>query len=90
MQRVLVTGSSRGIGRAVAHWFARLGATLVICGRKPEKLERTAEALARHGGEVMVHPLSIRDPDAAQGRSLLSCQRMARNRVPPSGLFNLD
>lgn len=61
---VVVSGAGSGIGRAVAHWFARLGANLVICGRKPEKLERTAEALARYGGEVLVHPLSIRDAAA--------------------------
>lgn len=61
---VVVSGAGSGIGRGIAHWFARLGAKLVICGRKPEKLERTAEALVRYGGEVMVHPLSIRDPEA--------------------------
>lgn len=61
---VVVSGAGSGIGRAISHWFARLGAKLVICGRKPEKLEQTAAALAGHGGEVMVHPLSIRDPEA--------------------------
>lgn len=60
----VVSGAGSGIGRAVAHWFARLGAKVVLCGRKVEKLEATAAALVRYGADVMVHPLSIRDPDA--------------------------
>ncbi|WP_380877278.1 2,4-dienoyl-CoA reductase [Sphingomonas sp. DBB INV C78] len=61
---VVVSGAGSGIGRATAHWFARLGAKVVLCGRKIEKLEATAAALARYGAETMVHPLSIRDPEA--------------------------
>lgn len=63
-QRALVTGAGSGIGRAIAHWLARLGADLVLCGRKPDKLAATAAALAAYGGEVIVKPLTIRDPDA--------------------------
>lgn len=61
---VVISGAGSGIGRAVAHWFARLGARVVLCGRKVEKLEATAAALARYGTEVMIYPLSIRDPEA--------------------------
>lgn len=75
---VVVSGAGSGIGRAVAHWFARLGAKLIICGRKPEKLERTAEALARYGGEVMVHPLSIRDPEAVAALFDAAWERFGR------------
>lgn len=61
---VVISGAGSGIGRAVAHWFARLGARVLLCGRKVEKLEATAAAVARYGTEVMIHPLSIRDPEA--------------------------
>jgi len=41
----IVTGGSRGIGRAIAETFAREGANVVICGRKRDTLEQTAREL---------------------------------------------
>ena len=38
----VVTGASRGIGETIARTFAEEGATVVICGRKQEALERVA------------------------------------------------
>ena len=64
-QRVLVSGAGSGIGKAIAFLYARLGATLVICGRKPEALEASAEWLRKLGSpEVLALPLNIRDPEA--------------------------
>jgi citronellol/citronellal dehydrogenase len=61
---VIVSGAGSGIGRATAHWIARLGGKLVLCGRNVEKLDSAARSLARFGTEVLVQPLSIRDPNA--------------------------
>src|ERR1039457_4772307 len=36
----IVTGASRGIGKAIAQIFAREGATVLICGRKQDTLEQ--------------------------------------------------
>jgi len=49
----LVTGSSRGIGAAIATLFAREGATVVVHGRDPAALSRVASAIERNEGRVM-------------------------------------
>jgi NAD(P)-dependent dehydrogenase (short-subunit alcohol dehydrogenase family) len=41
----IVTGASRGIGRAIAETFVREGARVVICGRKGETLEQVAREM---------------------------------------------
>ena len=63
-QVAIISGAGSGIGRAAAHWLARLGADLVLCGRNLERLESARAAIERHGRQVLVHPLTIRDPDA--------------------------
>lgn len=59
----LVSGAGSGIGRACALLFARLGARLVICGRTPEKLETVAAFVRSKGGEVLVVPTNVREPE---------------------------
>jgi citronellol/citronellal dehydrogenase len=61
---VLVSGAGSGLGRAIAHWAARLGARVVLCGRKQENLEDTAASLGRYKADILVHPINIRDPEA--------------------------
>jgi NAD(P)-dependent dehydrogenase (short-subunit alcohol dehydrogenase family) len=41
----VVTGGGRGIGAAIARKLAALGATTIICGRKPAPLEQTAKEI---------------------------------------------
>ncbi len=48
----LVTGGSRGIGRAIAMKLASLGADVAICGRDAAKLEEAAAALRAFGGRA--------------------------------------
>ncbi|OLT37095.1 short-chain dehydrogenase [Rhodococcus sp. CUA-806] len=63
-KRVLVTGSSRGIGYDVAHTFARAGAKLVLSGRDCGALESTAETLRSEcGAEAHVVAADLAAPD---------------------------
>jgi NAD(P)-dependent dehydrogenase (short-subunit alcohol dehydrogenase family) len=49
----VVTGGSRGIGKATAEVFAREGATVVICGRKQSTLEEVAVELKGLAGRIV-------------------------------------
>lgn len=55
----LVTGASRGIGRAIAHCLATLGASVAICGRDRAALEACAESLQKMGARVFSHVTDV-------------------------------
>lgn len=63
--RVLITGASSGIGRALALAYARDGASLVLLGRDAERLEAAARAcLAAGAREAEAHVADVRDRDS--------------------------
>jgi len=49
----LVTGASRGIGRAIASRLGRMGASVAICARSREEIERAAAALRKDGIQTL-------------------------------------
>lgn len=51
----LITGSSRGLGAALARGLAERGAQVILHGRNPEKLAATAETLAGETGAEVAH-----------------------------------
>ncbi len=59
----IVTGGSRGIGRAVAEGFAAVGASVVIASRKAEACDETAAAIRRTGGTALSVPTHMGDLD---------------------------
>ena len=65
-RRLWVTGGGSGIGRAVAHELASLGADVVISGRSADKLERVAAEIREDGGRCAWRAFDIRDDAAVQ------------------------
>ena len=64
---VVITGASRGIGRATALCFAREGANLAICARGRESLDEAESELAALGVRVHAAPCDVADKDALAG-----------------------
>ena len=66
-KRALVTGGGTGLGKSIGRRYVELGARLVICGRRREKLEETrAEIESETGGEVAIRQCDVRDADAVE------------------------
>lgn len=64
----VVTGGTRGIGRAIAEACAAAGANVMVVARKPDELAETADALEKvGGGGVATFRGSVGDPDVAAG-----------------------
>ena len=60
-KRVIVTGASSGIGRALAERLAFEGVRLVVASRDRAKLETLAENIRSRGGEVHIVPADVAD-----------------------------
>ncbi|MEE4639134.1 MAG: SDR family oxidoreductase [Wenzhouxiangella sp.] len=70
----LVTGASRGIGRAIAEGLAAEGARLVIAARGTEALEEARQALEASGAEVLAVPTDVGDDAAVEALVAQACK----------------
>lgn len=59
---VLVTGSSRGIGRALSLRLARAGARVLLASRSGGELIDVCEEISREGGKAWTYEIDLRDP----------------------------
>src|SRR5262249_22587715 len=91
---VLVTGASKGIGLAIAKWFAREGCALRLVARSKDLLEREAEAI-RASAKVEVRVFAV-DLASEEGRKRLTdaCPEVDvlvnnAGAVPPGSLEDL-
>jgi len=64
---VLVTGSSRGIGKAIALKFAQMGYNVVInCSRSVDELEKTKAGIEAFGVSCLAYPADVADYEAVR------------------------
>ena len=71
----LVTGGSKGIGKAIAAGFVEAGASVMISSRKQDALD---EAAAEMGGDVATHAANAGDVDAAAACVAATIERFGR------------
>ena len=66
-KRILITGGGTGLGKAMANRFLQLGATVYICGRREEVLQKTAAELsAATQGSINALPCDVRNLEAVE------------------------
>jgi 3-oxoacyl-[acyl-carrier protein] reductase len=77
--RAVVSGGTKGIGRAMAETLASEGADVAICARNGEEVKATAAALAKKGVRSLGHVVDVGDGKALNRHRHRQCER-ARDR----------
>lgn len=62
----IVTGSGKGIGRAIVKAYAAAGAKVAVTARTESQITEVAEAIKQSGGEAIAIPCDVTDPGAVQ------------------------
>ena len=80
-QVAIVTGSESGIGREAARTLCEAGATVVLNGRQPERLEQTRQALAAAGHTVAACVADVTD--------YADCERLVATAITHFGRLDI-
>ena len=65
-RHVAVTGGGTGLGREMALRFAALGASVTVCGRRPEPLEQTVAEIRAAGGRAESVACNVREVESVE------------------------
>ncbi len=63
----VITGSTKGIGKAMAEALAAFGSKVVISSRKADACDAVAASINESGGEAMAHPCHVGHKDQLEG-----------------------
>jgi hypothetical protein len=74
----VVTGGGSGLGRAIAVELARLGAGVVVAGRREEPLAETVSLVEAGGGRALAQATDVREPDAVDALMDAALERFGR------------
>lgn len=75
-KRAIVTGGSRGIGRAIAIRYAREGAHVVVVGREEAVAQQVCDQIAREGGSAFPLAVDVQDQDAVNRMVEITVERL--------------
>lgn len=76
--RVIITGASSGIGRAIAVEFGRRGAQLALAARNTNALEQLAAATRSEGGFAIAIPTDVTEPAAVEALIQTTIRQLGR------------
>ena len=74
----LVTGASRGIGKAIATAFAGAGASVMLSSRKQDALDAASAEIGTGGGETAVFAANAGEPDQIAACVAATVERFGR------------
>jgi NAD(P)-dependent dehydrogenase (short-subunit alcohol dehydrogenase family) len=74
----IVTGGGSGLGRAIALELGRLGASVVVAGRRPDPLEETVTLLEQQGAGGLARRTDVREPEAVDSLIGAAVERFGR------------
>ena len=75
--RVLVTGSGAGIGREIARWFGKAGATVAVVDIRSDEADETVDLINEEGtGEAFAVIANVRDDQELENMVAESVERL--------------
>ena len=78
---ILITGSSRGIGKSIAHQCALHGANVIISSRKLDACEKTANEINNEVGNEVAFPIAANISDESQLNLLVESTRKKLGKI---------